>query len=96
MAVAVSELKAHLRIEHDDEDEYLSMLLLAAHAAARDFCRVKPDDNDPTPEPVRLAVLLHASHFYTNRENGQLTSYQSMLQAFHALLWPYRDPDKLV
>ena len=96
MIVTIQELKTHLRVEHDEEDEYLGMLIKVAGATAMDFCRVEFDENDTTPEPVRLAVLLHASHFYTNRENGQATSYQSMIRAFHALLWPYRDTGKLV
>lgn len=94
--VTLAELKDHLRIEQDEEDHHLHILLASAKAAAEDFCRVTFDDTEPIPEPVRLAVLLHAGHFYTHRENGQLTSYQSMTRAFHALLWPYRNPDKLV
>ena len=66
--VTLAELKAHLRIEHDEEDNHLAMLLSVAKATAENFC-ISPFEGDP-PEPVRLAVLLHASHFYTNRENG--------------------------
>lgn len=94
MIVPVELLKQHLRIEHDEEDAYLATLLGVAYAAATDFCLAEFDD-DP-PEPVRLAVLLHAGHFYTNRENGQDVAYQSMMRAFHALLWPYRDVAKLL
>ena len=95
--VTLEELKAHLRIEHGDEDTHLSLLLRAAQGAAEDFCRVDSFENDGgLPEPVRLAILLHTSHFSANRENGQVISYQAMTQAFHALLWPYRNPDKLV
>lgn len=91
--VTLAELKAHLRIEQDDEDEYLAMLLTVARATAESFCAA-PFEGDP-PEPVRLAVLLHAGHYYTNRENGNAEAFRTMTRAFQSLLWPYRDPEKL-
>jgi len=96
--VTLGELKAHLRIDHDDEDGHLTLLLSMAKAAAEDFClrSFKADAPGQPPEAVRLAVLLHASHFYTNRENNELVAYQAMTQAFQSLLWPYRDLEKLV
>lgn len=94
--VTLAELKTHLRIEHDEEDTYLAMLLSVAEAAVLDFCKTKPDGRSKVPEPMRLAVLLHASHFYTNRENGSLDAYRGMMQAFESLLWPHRDAGKLV
>ena len=76
----------------------MTMLLSTAKAAAEDFClRTFPDKSTRKhPEAVRLAILLYASHFYTNRENNELVAYQAMTQAFQALLWPYRDLQKLL
>lgn len=95
MLVTLKEYKEHLRVEHDEEDTYLELLLKMAQGAAEDFCKQSFEDAAP-PEPVRLAVLLHASHFYNNRENASKDAYAAMTQAFHALLWPHRNPDKLV
>lgn len=92
--VTLKELKAHLRIEHDDEDCHLKTLLKMAQAAAGDFCKTALPGKPP--EAVRLAVLLYASHFYTHRENSDAGAYDNMLRAFHALLWPHRDTTKLV
>jgi uncharacterized phage protein (predicted DNA packaging) len=86
-------LKAHLRIEQPEEDTYLQSLLTMAQATAEDFCG-RPF-SDETPEPVRLALLLMAGHLYAYREVSDKDAYESMLQAFHALLWPYRDVSKL-
>ena len=89
--VTLEELKAHLRIEQDDEDGLLATLLRMAESAALDFC--KGVEFDPAPEPVRLAILLMAGHFFTHRENGDGEAYDAMISAFHALLWPYREPE---
>ena len=62
MTVSVAELKTHLRIQHDEEDGLLESLLKQAQAAANDFCRT--DFDADAPEPVRLAILLMAAHFY--------------------------------
>ncbi|MEF9879406.1 MAG: head-tail connector protein [Clostridia bacterium] len=99
MVVTVSEVKAHLRIQYDEEDVYLSSLIAQAQAAAEDFCRVSFDgdapEGQPSPEPVRLAVLLMVSHYYENRDNADKQVYITMRMAFENLLYPYRDVTKL-
>ena len=85
--------KTHLRIEHYAEDAYLQSLLTMAQATAEDFCG-RPFTEE-LPEPVRLALLLMAGHLYAYREVSDKDAYETMLRAFHALLWPYRDVSKL-
>jgi len=93
MILSIHEAKAHLRIQHDEEDAYLEALIRQAQACAEDFCHTA--FSEAPPEPVRLAVLLYAGHFYAQRENADKPAYEAMLAAFHALLWPYREADKL-
>ena len=88
MILTLAEIKAHLRIQHDEEDVLLESLLRQAQAAAQDFCRT--DFDADAPEPVRLAVLLMASHFYEYRDSSDRSAYRTMFNAFHALLYPYR------
>lgn len=96
MIVSVAELKTHLRIQHDEEDGYLASLIEQAQAAAEDYCRVSFETAYPdVPEPVRLAVMLMASHYYENRENADRQVYGTMRIAFENLLYPYRDAEKL-
>ena len=106
MILTVDEVKTHLRIEEDDEDEYIASLIRQAQSAAEDFCRVsfEPEttiDNEgvepitSVPEPVRLAVLLMVSHYYENRDNPERAVYGTMRIAFENLLYPYRNPDKM-
>ncbi len=93
MVLTVDEVKAHLRIEEDEEDEVISSLIRQAQATAEDFCRVQFDEN--APEPVRLAIMLMVSHYFENRDNPDRTIYGTMRIAFENLLYPYRDPDKM-
>ena len=94
MLISLEEAKTHLRIEHDEEDEYLTGLILQAQAAAEDYCRVQFSEEEP-PEPVRLALLLFVGFYYENRDIPDMTTYKAMRMAFDALLYPYRDPEKM-
>ena len=106
MILTTDEVKVHLRIEEDDEDEYIASLIRQAQSAAEDFCRtsfepeviVDDEGNEsatPAPEPVRLAVLLMVSHYFENRDNPERAVYGTMRIAFENLLYPYRDPEKM-
>ena len=92
MVVTVDEAKTHLRIEHDEEDAFIGSLIAQAQAAAEDFCRVT--FTEPAPEPVRLAVLLMAAHYYENRDTPERQIYITLRMAFENLLYPYRDLTK--
>ncbi len=89
MVVTVEEAKAHLRIQHDDEDAYISSLIEQSQATAEDYCRVTFDEK--APQAVRLAVLLMVSHYYENRDNPDKHIYLTMRMAFENLLYPHRD-----
>ena len=93
MVVSVDEVKNHLRIQHDNENNYLESLVVQAQAAAEDFCRVTFDSN--APETVRLAVMLMVSHFYENRDNPDKQMYLTMRMAFENLLYPHRDVNQM-
>ena len=93
MILTIEEVKAHLRIQHDEEDDLIDGFIAQAEAVAEDYCRVQFPE--PTPEPVRLAVLLMVSHYYENRDNPDRQVYMTMRIAFENLLYPYRDPAKM-
>ena len=92
MIVSVEEVKSHLRIENDEEDELIESLIKQAQGAAEDFCRVSFDESDPVPEAAKLAVLLMVSHYYEERDNPDMTIYHTMREAFENLLYPHREP----
>ena len=95
MIVTVDEVKTHLRIQHDEENDYIESLIKQAQTAAEDYCRVsfeEPDEdgNVPeAPEPVRLAVILMTSFYYENRDIPDMTTYKATRMAFDSLLYPY-------
>ena len=93
MIVTVDEAKTHLRIESDEENNFIESLIAQAQAAAEDFCRVT--FAEPAPEPVRLAVLLMAAHYYENRDTPERQIYVTLRMAFENLLYPYRDVTKM-
>ena len=93
MIVSVDEVKAHLRIDQDEEDVYLESLIRQAQAAAEDYCRVSFEDE--VPEPDRLAILLFVAFYNENRDLPDRTTYGTMRIAFQNLLYPYRDPKKM-
>ena len=102
MIVTVDEVKTHLRIQHDEEDDYIAGLIAQAQTAAEDYCLVsfepEPDEEGNVPEvpqPVRLAVILMTSFYYENRDIPDMTTYKATRMAFDSLLYPYRDPDKM-
>ena len=93
MVVTIAEVKTHLRIQHDEEDEYIAGLIAQAQTAAEDYCRV--EFGNEAPESVRLAVILMASFYYENRDIPDMTTYKATRMAFDSLLYPYRDPEKM-
>jgi len=101
MIVSLDEVKEHLRVETDDEDDLLESLIMQAQAVAEDFCRVSfsavDEDGNETavPEPVRLAIMLFVSHYYENRDIPDRVVYSTMRIAFENLLYPYRDVNKM-
>lgn len=93
MIVSVLELKAHLRIQHEEEDALLASLLAQAQAAAEEFCRTSFDED--APQTARLAVLLMASFFYECRDLSEKNGFNIMTAAFRALLYPHRSAEQL-
>lgn len=91
--VEMEDFKEYQKIEHNHEDLLIEALIAAAEKAAENWCRTKFDEN--AEEPVKLAVMMHAGFQYEHRSTPDEKGYQAMMQAFHDLLSPYRDPDKM-
>lgn len=81
------EAKAHLRIDHNDEDELLQAYIDAAEASIADFLGTELPT--PMPAPVRAAILLRVADLYENRE-AQTDRPLHGNKTFERLLQPYR------
>lgn len=76
-------VKEFLRIDHDGEDGYLSVLIILAKELCENYLRHEL----PTEriEPIEQAQLLVVSHFYENRSGAPIPD------AVYRLLDAYRN-----
>lgn len=73
MTVSLQEVKAHLNLDHDQDDDLLTAKIVAAETYIdgfldRKFADYEADD-EPIPEIIKQAVMMVAAHLYENREN---------------------------
>ena len=68
--LTLDEVKGFLRIDHNEEDGYISVLLLLAKELCENYLR--KDIIEPMPESVRQAQLLVISLFYENRSGAPI------------------------
>ena len=60
-------VKEFLRIDHDEEDGYISVLLILAKELCENYLRTELPENN---ESVKQAQLLVVSHFFEDRNGG--------------------------
>ena len=81
--LSLSVAKEYLRIDHNEEDGYIFILLLLAKELCENYLR--RDIPTEMPEQIRLAQLLVISHFYEHREGTPVPD------AVYRLLDAYRN-----
>ena len=79
----INDAKEFLRIVHNEEEGYLSVLLLLAHEMCENYLRAELPEQEN--ECIRQAQLLIISHFYEHRDGTPLPS------AVYRLLDAYRN-----
>ena len=62
-------VKEFMRIDHDEEDGYISVLILLAKEMCENYMRT---DLPEASESVKQAQLMIIGHFYENRSGGQV------------------------
>ncbi len=95
--VSLAEAKAHLRVEHDDEDKLIQGLISTAREYCEGFQNVTliPGEDDPEPPPVsfrvKQAILLLVGHWYEHREGVNVGNIVSDIPlGVASLLWQER------
>jgi len=98
-AVSLSDAKAHLRVEINDEDALISAICLAVTQIAEHMLQKAlisrgdlvgyGDSPDDIPKAIRQWMLLYIGHYYENRESS--TSFKVEALPFaDRLLDPFR------
>lgn len=86
----LADLKAHLRIDHDDEDALFAHLIEASRGVVEGWCGPLDDFTDGVPEPLVHAMKLYAGHLYANREAVATDSAGEVPLGFFDLIDPHR------
>lgn len=89
--LTLEETKLHLRVDQDEEDLAIQLMIDAAVGAVADYLNVTPLDLEllAQPAPVRSAALLLVADLYENRER-QSSQALHRNDTFERLLNPYR------
>jgi uncharacterized phage protein (predicted DNA packaging) len=84
------ETKLHLRVSHNDEDELIQDMMLAARYASADYMNVEFESlNDESPNPIKAATLLMIGNLYEFRESQSDRPFNRN-PTYRLLLDPYR------
>lgn len=88
--VSLPEVKAHLRLDSVDEDEYLLFLISAAIDYVQQYLGRSLDEfkDGLVPPSIKHAILLTVADFYENRTTLTVqnsTSFQSLLSAYRCV-----------
>lgn len=78
-------VKQFLRIDHDDEDSYLNILIILAKEICENYLRAEMPLE--IPESMNQAMLIIIGYFYENREGTK----EGIPDVVYALLLPYRE-----
>ncbi|QDM27570.1 phage gp6-like head-tail connector protein [Tardiphaga sp. vice304] len=91
MTISLADLKAHLNIASDDDDDLLESKLTAASEWIARYTGV-PVDAPDTPAPFDEATRQLAAHLFENREATLVgVTAQALPFGFLDLLNPYRE-----
>ena len=79
--LSLDTVKEFLRIDHNEEDGYISVLLLLAKELCENYIRTElPAEEN---ECIRQAQLLVLSHFYEHRDGSPIpTAVYRLLDAY--------------
>lgn len=86
MIVSLDEMKQYLRVDFEDDDEFLSNALESAETLCADVARMSVDDF--SKEPVaKIAVMYAVAYFYEHREDAD---YHALTLSLRSLLFGIR------
>lgn len=91
MPVTLADLKAHLNVTTDADDDLLTGKLAASAEWIAKYTGI-PSDDPALPAPVREATFQLAAHLYENREASLIgVTAQTLPFGLLEMLGPYRE-----
>ena len=96
MSVVDLELfKKHVRVDFDEDDEYLQHLLEVAEVAVingtnREAQELSDMGGGSLPSPIQHAIMMLAAHWYNQRESVSVSQMHAVPDSLQALIKPYR------
>lgn len=80
----LDEVKQYLRLDTDNEDEYLRILILLSYEMCENYTRIPVPEK--LPESYKQAMLLCIGYFFEQRQGTK----DGIPSVFYTLLQPYR------
>lgn len=90
MLIDLEELKGYLRIDSNDEDEFLAHLNEAAESLCRDITRIDGELDEHETKIMRIGVLFASAYLYEHREEAD---HNKLTLSLRSLLFGIRRGD---
>lgn len=87
MIVSLSEMKQYLRVDFDDDDEFLEHAISSAETLCADVTRLDPDKFAESPV-ARIAVMYAVAYMYEHREDAD---HHELTMSLRSLLFGVRE-----
>lgn len=82
MLIGLEEMKSYLRLDNNDEDEFVKGLSVSAENLCRDISRIEVGgETEHELAILRVAVLYAAAYFYEHREDADHTALTLSLRS---------------
>lgn len=87
MFVTLEKAKMYLRVDSDDENDYIERLLTMSEKMVRDIGRIDDDICRDNPELIENAVLYAVGYMFEHREEA---NHKEMTETLKYLLFQIR------
>lgn len=78
MLVSLEEMKSYLRVDDDEDDALITMLITASEDRCRGVARNEDFDTDPN---AKIAIMYTVAYLYENKEEADNTSLNLTLRS---------------